>query len=89
MKCFFTIDPLRGNKVLIPYCYGSLHQEDLSCCTCSDHPMTYAQFEKALYNEKISELNKEIEELKFLADTMKKDNYQLIRIIEKLTNKKL
>jgi len=50
MKCYFTIDPLMSKKVLIPECYGSLHQEDLSCCTCEDFPTTPSQFERQSYN---------------------------------------
>lgn len=87
MKCYFTIDPQNGNKVLIPECYGSLHQEDLSCCTCRDFPITPSQFEKQSYNAKVAELNKEVDELKSVVQSLKNDNYQLIRIIEKVNKK--
>lgn len=87
MKCYFTIDPKNGNKVLIPGCYGSLHRDNLSCCTCRDSALTYNQFEKAQYNIKVGELNKDIEELRSIVKQLRKDNYQLIRIIEKVKNK--
>tara|TARA_B100002049_G_scaffold145952_1_gene108413 strand:+ start:6087 stop:6347 length:261 start_codon:yes stop_codon:yes gene_type:complete len=37
MVCHYVKDPDTGEKILIPGCYGSLHQEDKSCCTCYSH----------------------------------------------------
>lgn len=88
MKCYFTLDKLRGTKVLIPMCYGSLHQTDLSCCECADTPLTYAGFEKKAFNEKVEVLNKEIEELRATVDILKADNYALMRVLEQLHKRK-
>lgn len=80
MKCYFTFDKLMGTKVLIPMCWDSLHQEDLSCYTCKDHPLTYNQFEKQQFNEVVAEPNNEIKDLREMLELLKKDNYQLMRI---------
>ena len=84
MKCYFAFDKVRKVKVLIPMCYGSLHQEDLSCCQCQDFPLTYADFEKKAFNEKVALLNREIEELRATVAILKTDNYALMRVLERL-----
>ena len=54
MKCHFVYDKKTGEKLLIPFCYGSMHREDLECCTCSP-TFTFHQFEKQAYNKKLTE----------------------------------
>lgn len=83
MKCYFTFDPLSQKKVLIPMCWESLHQEDLSCCTCKDHPLSYNQFEKQRFNDVVADLNNEIKDLREMLELLKKDNYQLMRIYQR------
>lgn len=34
MRCHFIYDEETKTKILIPHCWSSLHQEDLSMCTC-------------------------------------------------------
>lgn len=80
MRCHYTFDEKLQKKILIPGCYGSLHEEDKSCCTCDVHPQTLASFENKEYNERVNGL---IEENKILH---KKVN-ELHRIIEKLRHK--
>lgn len=78
-KCHYIYDKEIG-KVLIPGCYGMLHTEDMSNCTCRDYPETFAQFEKKEYNIKLQELKLQVIELE-------KENSSLHRIIKKLCQK--
>lgn len=71
MKCYYTIDPKTGQSVLIPMCYGSLHESDKSKCHCPD-PLTTYQFEKERFNQMIDEKNKTIESLEFELQNLRK-----------------
>lgn len=76
-RCRFIYDEQTRKKVLIPGCYGSLHRDDLSGCTCqSNHtPKTY---ERKEYNDEVNRIRLE-------RDILLKDNNQLHRIIQRLT----
>lgn len=80
MRCHFVLDEQSKKKVLIPGCYGSLHREDLSCCTCPK-PIKSA---KQLQNESD---NKRIKELEADLDYLHKEYDKLLRIITRLKNK--
>ena len=62
MKCYFHFDEKSGNKILIPYCWSVLWSNDISECTCEKFT-TVADFEKKIYNEELTEKNREILEL--------------------------
>lgn len=80
MRCYFAWDEETKQKILIPWCYGSMHQEDLSCCTCAKPNKSQKQFEKEEYNKKVNELNEELEHLR-------KEYNVLLKIIEKINLK--
>lgn len=75
MKCHYVYDKVHG-KILIPGCWGSLHQEDKSCCTCNDTPSSFAAFEKKEYREKLKLLQAEL-----------KDQSEHIEYLEKIIDK--
>lgn len=87
-KCYFITDPIRGTKVLIPECYGSLHHDDLSGCICADQPLTYNQFQKEKYNEVVNSLNDEVAELRQELATCRKENNALTRVIRNLLKRR-
>lgn len=78
MRCHYIYDKKAG-KVWIPGCWGGINGPE--GCNCNSSNMTFAQFEKKIYNEKLSELNKENSELQ-------KEIFRLNRIIKKLINGK-
>ena len=59
-KCHYIYE---SGKVLIPGCWSVVHSNDMSDCTCRDHPETFAQFERKEYNEKLNEQKGYIREL--------------------------
>ncbi len=61
-KCYYIYDKEVG-RVLISGCYGTIHSNDMSNCSCRDFPETLPQFEKKEYNEKLKEQNNYIKEL--------------------------
>jgi O-acetyl-ADP-ribose deacetylase (regulator of RNase III) len=88
MKCYFAYNKDTKQKVLIPFCYGSLHRNDKKCCTCVDYPTTAAGFEKKLYNEEVEKLRDQIKHLLEFQEHMLKENNELHRVITKLAKRK-
>lgn len=82
MRCYFTWDEQTQQKILIPFCFGSLHRNDKLCCTCPDPVKSENQSKKEA-------VRKEIKELTEANEILQKENNALIRIIEKLTKKQL
>lgn len=80
MRCHFYWDEETKQKILIPGCYGSMHREDLSCCTCGQFNKSIKQYEKEEYNKHVSELQDEI-------DYLQKENNRPIRIIANYNQK--
>jgi hypothetical protein len=78
MKCHFIWDEQTKAKYLIPECYGSLHREDLSMCTCYKRLKSQKEFEKSEYNRRVNQLENDLEYLQ-------KEYNALLRIIEKLS----
>jgi len=77
MRCHFIWDEETKQKILIPGCYGSLHREDMKCCTCYVKTDKSAkQFEKEEYNKTVTELTERLEYLQNEYD-------KLIKIIER------
>lgn len=76
MKCHYVYDKEAG-KVLIPGCYGMLHSNDMSNCTCRDFPETLPKFEKKEYNDKLNEQKVYIKELE-------REVYRLNRILKRV-----
>lgn len=76
MRCHFVFDKVSNKKVLIPGCYGSLYETDLSKCDCYQKSVnpTSNQIDKA-----------EIKDLKMQIDYLQKQLNAHIRIIETLT----
>ena len=70
MKCYFTIYKgedtphlKKGDKVLIPGCYGSMHRDDLDMCTCRDGYISPEDIIEKL-KRRIKKLEKYIQEFK-------------------------
>jgi hypothetical protein len=80
MKCHFIWDAQLKEKVLIPECYGSLHRDDLSCCTCKRREKSVKEFENDLYNKKVNEQADQI-------DYLQKELASTIRILQKITSR--
>lgn len=77
MRCHYIYDKKAG-KVWIPGCWGGIYGP--LGCNCGTSEMTFEQFEKKLYNEKLTELKKENTELQ-------RKVFRLNRIIRKLLKK--
>ncbi len=78
-RCRFIYDEQTRKKVLIPGCYGSLHRDDLSCCTCNGLH-SFKQYERKEFNDEVRQLRQE-------RDALLKENNQLHRIIQKLSKR--
>ena len=75
MNCYFVWDEEHQHKILIPGCYGGLHTNDLSQCSCKSHnPPRITMIEKELKDEIVN---------------LRKENNQLLRILEKLTKREI
>ena len=79
MRCYYHFDEKTKKKILIPHCWGVLHSNDKSDCTCV--PDSFAQFEKERYNKVLAEKCDEINGMRGLID-------QLNKRIEFLSKKK-
>lgn len=78
MRCHYIYDKKAG-KVWIPSCWGGLYGPE--GCNCGTTNLSFTQFEKKLFNEKMAEVRKENNELQ-------KEIFRLNRVIKKLINGK-
>lgn len=63
MKCHYIVDKIAG-RVLIPECMAVAISGDISDCTCQDYDLSFAEFERKQYNEKLKQRNEEIKKLR-------------------------
>jgi hypothetical protein len=78
MRCRYVYDKEAG-KVWIPGCWGGLYGPD--GCHCSNEPTTFAGFEKQKYNETVSSLKAQLNEVQ-------KENSMLWRLFRKRLQQK-
>lgn len=65
MKCHYVYDDVSKQKVLIPGCWEVVRSDDISRCTCDcSDDISYAQFERKLYNKEIDKRNEIIKGLR-------------------------
>ncbi len=75
MKCHYIVDKIAG-RVLIPECMAVTISGDISDCTCQDYDLSFAEFERKQYNEKLKQRNEEIKKLR-------KENKYLMQELER------
>jgi len=84
MKCHYVYDDVSKQKVLIPGCWQVVISGDISRCTCDcSDDISYAQFERKLYNKEIDKRNEIIKGLREDVEYLKSELDRHIKMLEK------